>query len=45
MHATLVRFDINREVGTPGMTKQRLIKILVVLEIMLIAALLWVMFK
>jgi flagellar basal body-associated protein FliL len=45
MHAALVRFAVNRKMGTPGMTKQRLIKIILVIEIVLLIALVWVSIK
>jgi hypothetical protein len=45
MHAALVCLTFNRKMGTPGMTKQRLIKIIVVIEIMLLIALVWVSVK
>jgi hypothetical protein len=45
MHARLVRLNIIRKMGATSMTKQRLIQIIVVIEIMLVATLLWVTFK
>ena len=44
MHAALVRFAINWKMGTPGMTKQRLIQIIVCIEIGLVVAMAWVAF-
>jgi hypothetical protein len=45
MHTTLVCPTQHRNMGATGMTKQNLIRILVVVEILLIAALIWMVIK
>jgi hypothetical protein len=45
MRARLVRLFKRRKMEAPGMTKQRLIRIIVCIEIVLFIALLWVSFK
>ena len=45
MRPCLVRLFKRRKMEAPGMTKQRLIRIVVCVEIVLFAALLWVTYK
>ena len=45
MHTSLVCLAQHRNMGATGMRKQKLIRILVVIEIVLIAALIWMVIK
>jgi hypothetical protein len=45
MRACLVRLFKRRKMEAPGMTKQRLIQIIVCIEVVLVVAMVWVAFK